>query len=169
MTAEYLIIDFLELFFQKTCRLSNGGVGLCCPTVTSVRKSSLDASSRNNVDIETRSAPSLPSNVDENLIEQKLASLDGVTKVRSSRQSGHGLNNNLRKDDEEYADFAFKLLQMSIDEDLGIAPRQSGDFGINSENSIGISNQCPYKNSRRPRCDFSSKYRNTDGSCNNQV
>ena len=39
--------------------------------------------------------------------------------------------------------------------------------GFDPDNRVEVESECPWTNSRRPRCIQNSKYRTVDGSCNN--
>lgn len=102
--------------------------------------------------------------------------LNSFDKVRSQEDrktvvdadtKGHNLFNKPRIEDKDLEDTSRKLFYLI--EDIGISLRTTDrETGLDSDNSVEVDAQCPWTNSRRPKCERNSKYRSIDGSCNNQ-
>ena len=86
------------------------------------------------------------------------------TKVDAETR-GHNLFTKPRSEDKDLEDSSRKIFWLR--KFLGADNNGTRKRDFDPDNSVEVESECPWTNSRRPRCIQNSKYRTVDGSCNN--
>ena len=86
------------------------------------------------------------------------------TKVDAETR-GHNLFTKPRSEDKDLEDSSRKIFWLR--KFLGADSGGTGEKVFDNDVEVDSESECPWTNSRRPRCTKNSRYRTVDGSCNN--
>ena len=165
--GSYTSLQELE---RNMCKLADGRAGVCCKDTRKRRAPPIIAVRGAEVEEST-----LPYDLSDNKIRDKFATIKDSgpsVKTKDEETLAHRSFTKGRKENEANRKLALKLLNLEQEfEAEGFLSLRTGEDEIDARSSNEVQKNCPWTKDRKeggkkPECE-NTKYRETDGSCNN--